>query len=52
MHDEKEKVVEEAKQISNDLQSIDGAEKKEDVEPAVIKRIGDFLAKFQDKDST
>lgn len=52
VHDEKEKVVEEAKQITGDLESIDVAEKKEDVKPGVIKRIGDFLAKFQDKDST
>jgi hypothetical protein len=48
---ENEAVVEEAKQITNDLASIDNAEKKEDIKPGVIKRMGDFLAKFQDKDS-
>ncbi len=51
-HENKEEVVAEAKQITNDLQSIDSAAKKEDIKPGVIKRIGDFIAKFQDKDST
>jgi effector-associated domain 11 (EAD11)-containing protein len=50
-HEDKAVVVEEAKQITADLQSIDTAEKKEDVKPGVIKRIGDFIAKFQDKNS-
>jgi effector-associated domain 11 (EAD11)-containing protein len=44
-------VVEEAKQITADLQSVDTAEKKEDIKPGVIQRIGDFIAKFHDKDS-
>jgi len=51
-HEDKAVVVEEAKQITADLQSIDVAEKKEDVKPGVIKRIGDFIAKFHDKNST
>jgi len=51
-HEDKAVVVDEAKQITADLQSIDTAEKKEDVKPGVIKRIGDFIAKFQDKNST
>src|SRR5690349_11611196 len=51
-HEDKAVVVDEAKQITADLQSIDTAEKKEDVKPRVIKRIGDFIAKFHDKDST
>jgi hypothetical protein len=51
-HEDKAVVVDEAKQITADLQSIDTAEKKEDVKPGVIKRIGDFIAKFHDKDST
>ena len=51
-HEDKAVVVEEAKQITADLQSIGTAEKKEDVKPGVIKRIGDFIAKFQDKNST
>ena len=50
-HEDKAVVVEEAKQITADLQSIDTAEKKEDVKPGIIKRIGDFIAKFQDKNS-
>ncbi len=50
-HEDKAVVVEEAKEITADLQSIDTAEKKEDVKPGVIKRIGDFIAKFQDKNS-
>ncbi len=50
-HEDKPEVVEEAKQITADLASIDSAEKKEDVKPGVIQRIGDFIAKFQDKDS-
>jgi hypothetical protein len=50
-HEDKAVVVEEAKQITADLQSIDTAEKKEDVKPGIIKRIGDFIAKFQDKSS-
>ncbi len=45
-------VVDEAKQITADLASIDTAEKKEDIKPGVIQRIGDFIAKFQDKNST
>jgi hypothetical protein len=51
-HEDKAAVVEEAKQITADLQSIDTAEKKEYVNPGIIKRIGDFIAKFQDKNST
>ena len=51
-HEDKSVVVEEAKQITADLQSIDTAEKKEDIKPGIIKRIGDFIAKFQDKNST
>jgi hypothetical protein len=51
-HEDKAVVVEEAKQITADLQSIDTAEKKEDIKPGIIKRIGDFIAKFQDKNST
>lgn len=51
-HEDKAVVVEEAKQITADLQTIDTAEKKEDVKPGLIKRIGDFIAKFQDKNST
>ena len=51
-HEDKAVVVDEAKQITADLESIDTAEKKEDVKPGVIKRIGDFIAKFHDKDST
>ena len=51
-HENKAVVVNEAKQITADLASIDTAEKKEDVKPGVIQRIGDFIAKFQDKNST
>ena len=51
-HEDKAVVVEEAKQITADLASIDTAEKKEDVKPGVIQRIGDFIAKFNDKNST
>ena len=50
-HEDKPEVVTEAKDIAADLQVIDSAEKKEDIKPGVIQRIGDFLTKFQDKDS-
>ncbi|MEP6465937.1 MAG: hypothetical protein ABJB05_06510 [Parafilimonas sp.] len=45
-------VVAEAKQITDDMQVVDTAEKKEDIKPGIIQRMGDFIAKFQDKDST
>ncbi|MEP6684114.1 MAG: hypothetical protein ABJA35_12675 [Parafilimonas sp.] len=45
-------VVTEAKQIATDMQVVDTAEKKEDIKPGLIQRVGDFLAKFHDKDST
>ena len=48
---DKDAVVAEAKDIAADLQVVDTAEKKEDIKPGIIQRIGDFLAKFQDKDS-
>jgi len=50
-HEDKAVVVDEAKQITEDIASIDNAEKKEDIKPSVIKRIGDFITKFEDKDS-
>lgn len=50
-HEDKAVVVDEAKQITEDIASIDNAEKKEDIKPGVIKRIGDFITKFEDKDS-
>lgn len=49
--DDNQAVVEEAKQITADLSAVDNAEKKEDIKPGIIKRVGDFLAKFQDKNS-
>lgn len=48
---DKDAVVSEAKDIAADLQVVDTAEKKEDIKPGIIQRIGNFLAKFQDKDS-
>ena len=50
-HEKKEAVVEEVHQITNDLSNLEPGIKKEDIKPGLIKRIGDFLAKFQDKDS-
>jgi hypothetical protein len=49
---DKDAVVTEAKQIATDMQVVDSAEKKEDIKPGIIQRLGNFLAKFQDKDST
>jgi len=49
---DKDAVIAEAKDIAADLQVVDNAEKKEDIKPGIIQRMGDFLAKFQDKDST
>jgi hypothetical protein len=49
---DKDAVVTEAKQIAADMQVVDSAEKKEDIKPGIIQRLGNFLAKFQDKDST
>lgn len=49
--DKKDAVVKEARDIASELESIDIAEKKEDVKPSVLKRIGEFIIKFQDKDS-
>lgn len=48
---EKDAIVAEAKNIAADLQVVDTAEKKEDIKPGIIQRIGNFLAKFQDKNS-
>jgi hypothetical protein len=49
---DKDAVVAEAKDIAADLQVVDSAQKKEDIKPGIIQRLGNFLAKFQDKDST